>query len=583
MRFAEAGVLLVCAVAIAACDEASIVQPKLLPPLPPPSYSVNHPEPATVKLDKVDTLTGGARDSTIQKAVPYVVIMKVTGSYVATATPNYTYVPAANPSTLYARHGLGITVQSGTNTSNVPFTGTTDGALTMFVTLPRHARISGAYHGGGTNPDMSGKLENGVPWECGSRYQNPCYKYTGIGGSVTMTPLQGTLLLEADSTTVSIGSTVTFTIDSTVVEGHSLGIEVDTAKWVPDAEGKGGEQTEARTVNTCFTGWPLKCALLIRGSGKLEVTAHVNGFRQTQSQHVSVREGAVTLTANKVNVLAGDTVTFTPKWSDGFAIKISQWQFIPDSGTDITGRCGAWLNPCKRSIKQSGKMQVTVERNGQYRTAHAHVGVIPCDSTGDPALDDPNVRKGFGEMMRLSNPDSAPGSGIDSTRVDWWETGWRKERATWVVKRGDGSYYTVQARIDFTTECSIQFDATHHNELRSTLPPGDSIVALAHTHPALPGQRVYGFCSAVDSLGNAKPAQRWPGDNKGVPGYAAVNATQGGGSKSDWDVAAQNLYDVYTMNAAGEIWRLPKGWTYNMRFQNPAKRLKTWKKACGWN
>lgn len=584
MRRADAGVLLIGMLAVAACEQAKIVQPEFSSAFPPPHLSVNHPQGETITLGNVDTLYGGASDTTSQqKQVPYVTIMKVTGSYTVSVTKNRYPVSDPSPAVLYARHGLGITVKSGSNvSSNLAFSGTTDGELSMFVTLDRNARISRAYHSGGTNGSQSGTWpEDGTPWQCGTQYSDPCYKYVGTGGSVSITPLQGTLVLNADSTTVAIGSSVKFWIDSSVVEGKSLGIEVDTVKWVPDGDSDGGEYTETRAAYACaFTGWPLTCSKQILGSGTLEVVAHVNGFRKVQSKHVKVREGAPKLTASRSGVVKGDTVSFQASWTDGHVpVQIDQWKFVPDTTPDVTGACGSWLNPCKRAIQQSGTMTVKLVRNGVIRTARARVNVIPCP-TGDDRLDDPNVRKGFSEMWRQSHADSAPGAGINPN--DPIATGWRKERASWVILRANGRFDVVQAKLNWSTQCSINPVLTQYDSIKATLSPGDSIVAFAHTHPSMPRDTVYGNCDGKDAFGNTVRVQRYPGDSLGVLATKGADSTNGGGSEGDWSFAAQGIVDVYTMNKAGEIWRLPQGWTSAKKYDDMQARRKTWSQACGW-
>lgn len=582
MRRVDAGVLLVGMLAMAACEQTAIVQPEFTSTFAPPQLSVNHPQTETVTLSNVDTLYGGSSDTTRQqKPVPYVTIMKVTGSYSVSVMKNRYPVSDPDPAVLYARHGLGITIQSGTSSSNVAFSGTTDGELSMFVTLNRNARISRAYHGGGTNGSQSGAWpEDGTPWQCGTQYSDPCYKYVGTGGSVSITPLQGTLMLNADSTTVSIGSKVRFWIDSSVVEGKSLGIEVDSVNWTPDPESQGGESTQAQKQYACiFSGWPLTCLKEILGSGTLEVIAHVNGFRTVQTKHISVREGALTLIADRQFVGQGDTVTFTPKWSDSAAIQIWDWTFIPDSGADVTGGCPSYMPICKRAIKQSGTMRVRVARNGKLRSAHAHVTIIICP-TGDNRLDDPNVRKGFAEMWRQSHADSASGSGIDPNNPI--ATGWRKERASWVILRANGRYDVIQADLHSSTECTISPDLSHYDRIKATLSPGDSIVAFAHTHPSMPRDTVYGNCDQKDAFGNTIRVKRYPGDPQGVYARKGADSTKGGGSEGDWSFASQDIVDVYTMNAIGEIWRLPQGWTAAKMHDDMPARRKTWSEACGW-
>ena len=76
MQRACAGVILLGMLAMAACEQATIVQPEYRYTLPPPHLSVNHPQSETVTLSNVDTLYGGASDTTSQqKMVPHVTII----------------------------------------------------------------------------------------------------------------------------------------------------------------------------------------------------------------------------------------------------------------------------------------------------------------------------------------------------------------------------------------------------------------------------------------------------------------------------------------------------------------------------
>lgn len=220
---------------------------------------------------------------------------------------------------------------------------------------------------------------------------------------MSITPLQGTLVLSADSTEVASGSTVTFTIDSSVVEGRRLPIVPDTTRWIPDADTAGGEYSEAKPQGACpFSSNPLKCAMKIYGDGRLEVVAHVNGFRHVASQAVKVRTAHLRLVASKMSVAKGENVSFTVTWSDGHTpVAVERWQFFPDSGTDITGYCPNWHTPtCTKAIQQSGTMTVSSRRDGALRTARARVNVVPCP-TNDTLLDNPRVRKAIDSLVVL--------------------------------------------------------------------------------------------------------------------------------------------------------------------------------------
>lgn len=593
MRFTSTGVLIVSVITTVSCgDHTSIVQPKSNPFLLPSFTVVADPTSQTITLGQVDTAYGTASGTTNAQVSPYIRIVRVNGTSSISIIKRIPEAANPVPNPLEPRHGMGVGISqpSGSRSVNFP---NVDGEAKMYITLASGEAIWMAYAGGGTQPNQSGTRADGTPWQCGPSVNNYCYLYSGSGGSVSITPLSGGLRLSVDSSKVSIGSTVRFTISTDTVETYPLPLQVDSVNWVPAAEADSGESTEAKKYTACvFSG--NSCTKTILGTGNLEVIAHVNGYRKVKTQRVSVREGALTLTAVPASVTTGGNVSFTARWSDGTSVSPWKWNWLPDSGASTVQACPSNVASCTKPVNQSGKMVITAVRNGVFRTARAHVNVVPC-LTGDNALDDPDVRRDFAAMMRLSNPDSAPGSGISST--NWLNTGWRKERALWIVRRADGNYETVTARLMSATECSFQPDWTQYDEIRSTLAPGDSIVALAHTHPGKPGDSVFGQCSYVDQVTqDTIHAQRFPGDTAvGYgPARAGADSTNGGGSDYDWAIAHLGQVDVYTMNrttdlddpsAEGQVWKLPKSTFAGdyPKFDDIAGRRKHWKNSCGWS
>lgn len=557
---------------------------------PPPLASVA-PDPTseTISLTVTDTAYGSMSGNSNQALSPYIRKYRVEGTASIAITKRVPEASNPTPNPIEARHTLGIRVAG----NSIRFPDQANPAK-MYVAVNGNQTIWQAYAGGGTQPNQSGTRADGTPWWCGPSYGSYCYSYSG-SGSVSITPLQGDIHLSVDSSTVSIGSSVRFTLTADSAEGQSLPIQVDSAKWTPSASSDGGEASEKSDLVACtFSGAPLQCTRQVLGSGTLTVIAHVSGFRRTATQAVAVREGHIVLVASKTAVQNGDSVSFTASWSDGAPMQIDKWSFIPDpnQGTDITFGCPAYQNPCKRAVKQSGHMKVQAVRNNKFRTAQVHVNVAIC-LTGDDRLDDNDVRAGFADMMRRSNPDSAPGAGIDSTR--WETTGWRKERALWIVRRADGDYYTVPADLVSTSECSNLIDWAQYQRILATLQPGDRIVGVAHSHPAKPGEKTFGDCSAKDPItGKSVPGARWPGDTAGgrQQMYAGSDSTNGGGSDADWAVAG-NGTDVYIMNRTsdpsdptieGETWRLPGDMDaadHKLDADTPGRR-KPWKRSCDW-
>lgn len=222
-------------------------------------------------------------------------------------------------------------------------------------------------------------------------------------------------------------------------------------------------------------------------------------------------------------------------------------------------------------------MTVRVSRGGVVRTAKVHVNVSKCPATGDSTIDSPDVRAGFMDMLKRSNVDSTPGSGINPN--DWVNTGNKKEKAVWIFRRPDGSFYTKPAN-GWATECSFKPDTAPNFPYSP-----DSLVGIAHTHPSTPGDTVYGACSALDPAGNLHPVQHYPGDQTpgSVVGQAGDEAPFGGGSSGDWHYADSTHLDQYVMTKGGDVWKLPAGWNFSMRMQDTSARHKRWKTStCKW-
>jgi hypothetical protein len=156
----------------------------------------------------------------------------------------------------------------------------------------------------------------------------------------------------------------------------------DSVVWIPDhPDSSGAEPTEAEIHSAnhfdfCMPEYPNQCTRKIVGSGTYYRSVWVNGTWREASVHITT--ASLKLSANPTAVKAGQSVTFMPSWSDGSTIapnQISNWTWFPDAGGSSSS-CSAGTLPCQATINASGKMRVTVSRNGVSRTATIHVTVF---------------------------------------------------------------------------------------------------------------------------------------------------------------------------------------------------------------
>lgn len=379
--------------------------------------------------------------------------------------------------------------------------------------------------------------------------------------TVSVDELTELVRLTANPLNVKKGRTVTFQVTSPDLPSAS--ISIFSWNWTSDPN-QTGRGPRCYPVNPCTD--------TTFAAGTMQVDAWIGSFEFKPTVHISVYS-QFTLDASKVLANIGDSVVFTPKL-DGTPTTVGAWAWTSDTTVSDVTRCTASDATCKKMMLYSGTMTAYLGLPGQSDSAKVHVTVLKCPNSGNPVLDAPEVRLGFAQAMKASNPDSTPGSGIDPSH--WATTGYRKEHGVWILKRPDGSYYTLPAVADTATECSFQ--------LNSTTPAHDSldvVVGTGHTHEGLPGDKTYGNCRGS----NGAESAHYPGDPLRQPATLAADADGGGGSKGDWDTAFEG-FDVYTMSYAGDFWRLPGGWSYSQRFDSTSTRHWSWKSsaplACTW-
>lgn len=355
---------------------------------------------------------------------------------------------------------------------------------------------------------------------CNTTTSPPCYTFSG-GHTIDITAPNATFTAQADSSTYSIGSTakIAMTRSPLTINGISTPIQVDSALWSPAPDSLGGDAADTIPLNACsnyrFVGTDYLCDHVVKGAGKLTMIGHANGYRVAREVTISVRDARLTLKAIPVPVRAGDTVTLTPHWSDGYQVVVSSWKWQPDTLPNLItqdgGDCTSAQTTCRKPIRQTGWMFVTATRDGRPRTAKARVTLIPCP-TGDDVLDDIDFRTVAKSAWDTSGADSKPAQD-------------RRERGFW---RWDSA--GVKTRTIMNGPHSG--DTPCRNTIApDTIPLGWDADASAHIHPFQLGDRLPANCGP------------YPPGVKAYHGYG-----DGGFSGADWHSAVQEGKPGYAID-----------------------------------
>ena len=138
----------------------------------------------------------------------------------------------------------------------------------------------------------NGAMNSGL-YYCGPEYGNLCIKYTGTA-TLSLNRVSATASLAADSTTVSVGSTVKFThrySPTFVLNGTDtvwLPRSVTARIWTPDDTAIGGDSAEAVDSTTaCGVTSDSTCSRLIEGPGTMTYVFEVNGRQESHSVHIN--------------------------------------------------------------------------------------------------------------------------------------------------------------------------------------------------------------------------------------------------------------------------------------------------------
>jgi hypothetical protein len=364
--------------AIGSCTD-NTVAPIRRAPIAPPEKNAGAGNAQTLTY----TLSADPVDGSAYLSVPDSIRFKhlswvhavASGSVRRVATYPWTEVP--NDTTFDASQGFSyVDIGSG----NKVYIGTTpvDMELIYYSGYQAPAGVGFLGHGAGTI-DLDNYAPPGYPHvDCGRNKPIHCETYSG-SITITITPYHSDLMLTADSTTYHPGSIASFNLflSPTTVNGHALPYTADSSWWVPDSDTAGGDPSEQAMSGPGLAamGNPSTGHRVIVGSGTMSVSGWVNGEWQKKSVHLGAP--ALKLTTNTSRVRPGDSVTFTPSWTDGASVSagnITGWTWTPAVPPGHSTTC-ATVMPCKAKIQDAGTMKVSVTRNGVTRTAKADVGI----------------------------------------------------------------------------------------------------------------------------------------------------------------------------------------------------------------
>jgi hypothetical protein len=344
------------------------------------------PDELLVQLGSPNPSTGAA---SVNMSTAYKFATYVTAVASGTVTKTIQY-PAkswyfSNPSgsVSYPANEIVLSRYDGTmNYRTVDFLGSTtttflmEGGASAIIGAARSGHGNGSYYG-----DDNAFTPNGLPRVyCGIEYGTSCFNYSGGPSQVVLTRLTADMTVTPEYPSVQPGATpyvdyraspMTLTVNGTA---KSTPFVPDSTHWIPDVDSLGGDAAElpthAANTGACQpvgTG----CRRKIIGSGTFIMNAFVNGKRITKTGHISAPD--LILTASPNNVVFGDTVKFTPTWTDGTPITGGVlWTWMPNTSPGTTPACGSVVI-CRVPVRETGTMKITITRNGVVRTAVAKV------------------------------------------------------------------------------------------------------------------------------------------------------------------------------------------------------------------
>jgi hypothetical protein len=273
---------------------------------------------------------------------------------------------------------------------------------------------------------------------------------------------------------------------------------VDSAGWYtnwtdgPCATQQNGPFKESVRTVRAVKGWGrVRRGNMFTHTNSCGYGVQCRTFSGEQTASVRVLPAGLQLRASKRFVGVNENVAFTadadPVKIEGVTVPVhvTGWQWSASGGgAGATGQCAPG-NPCTRSIKESGTMQVTAIVQGVQRTASVDVQVVPCP-TGDTIADNPVWRSGLAAAWAESNAEAAPAD--------------RKERGVYLFD----SAGTYQARLSPPDST----DTACQNANLQPTPSGWRRVAGGHTHPFRIGDSTANSCKGPDDPPDALGTRR---------------------------------------------------------------------------
>lgn len=362
----------------------------------------------------------------------------------------------------------------------------------------------------------------------------PCYVHHG-SQRVTVTPIAASLSVKASRTSIVEGDTVVFTAS---VSGTSTW-QVRDWIWQPD---QAQEPALAPPValrfnmfaesprSTVQSAQPLLSispdgrtnTRYVGQTGTMYVRAKVGTRVEQASVRIVVIPDTLELTADPVDAIKGEIVSFTSRTLHGTDYEVIRWGWLPFTQHDSVPRCAAPSKNCHTPVYASGMMFVTaVLTGGREIQAMAGVAVDPNRCiTGDPILDSDRIRKAMADAWNRSNPSGSADE--------------RKEQGLRIYKDPTtGRYIPIAVEDENATACQIHILGGMPDSMAIT-----DLVALLHTHPNRRYARLPESCGANARAGNP--------------------LSNGGGSPRDWAYARQHReYKFYVMEPERVWWMDP--------------------------
>lgn len=334
-----------------------------------------------------------------------------------------------------------------------------------------------------------GGYELNIHQFCGWNGFPQCFDYVG-SQSMTVVPVARTLTITAvPSTNFVAGDSITFTATTP----HPRTIR--QWQWIPADTGQ-----PVQVIAHCGTS--VTCRMRVPGDGLLVVRARVVPWGQlnrieTAHARVTAPKPRLIVEVSRRFVGAGDTVLFTlraepvrpitqPVWATLSSLRA---EGLLNSGLraaqadEVIGRlAGMAISGCQPGspfcawrVLATTRKDVNALVNGVAVSADAQVVIVPCP-TGDPILDDPDMRAKLAWLLDTLSNANDPDTSRSTSRKEW-----------------GGFFY----RDNATGKTIFRLGQTFSNSVchNDTWPPENpplnaTLIGRVHTHPASIGESV---------------------------------------------------------------------------------------------